>query len=316
MPKQELDGEGVFNLALAIVGLVLDEGSLEISELAEHFDVSEKAIVKVVRTIANSEDVARYETHFYVDEELLEEGLVSFKVGQGNLDQVPTLSRYQQSSLAMGLEFLASLPEFAANKNLAELRQVFSASAATKVVSRNNLDLEKLELLRASVLERFRVEFDYLSQVGKRTSRQVDPLRIDLVGNKHYLRGYCLEAQELRAFRVDRISNLNTTSISISSDAQASEIPEEIYGHGEGHLVEISADAQASEIFWNFPVSGSTERKDGKVIGKIKVGNLDSIARHIVRYGGAVEVLAPQEARDAVRKFAELALNGYKMGEE
>lgn len=57
MPKQEIDGDGLFNLALAIVGLVLKTGGISVSELAQHFGVSEKVIHKAVHAITNSEDL-------------------------------------------------------------------------------------------------------------------------------------------------------------------------------------------------------------------------------------------------------------------
>ena len=108
MPKVELDGEEVFNLTMSVVGLVLKEGPMTIAELSEHFDVSQASIQKAVRAITNSEDLENYETHFYVDEEALEDGEVSFSRGQGRLTEPPILSRRQASAIAAGLDYLAS----------------------------------------------------------------------------------------------------------------------------------------------------------------------------------------------------------------
>ena len=316
MPKQEIDGDGVFNLALAIVGLVLQEGGIEIAALAKHFDVSEKAIAKAVHAITNSEDLTSPQSHFYLDFDSFEEGLVAFNRGSANLDQAPVLSRYQQTSLAIGLEYLASLPEFASNKDLTELRTALSGSVTQRIVVNANLNLDQLEILRDAILDGHRVEFDYINQLGKHTHRSVDPLRIDLVGNKHYLRGYCLDAKELRSFRIERTSNLLDTKVAISKEATQETIPDEVYGQGHGEVVEIAADPSAAEIFWNFPVEGQLSKVDGRTHGFIKVGNIAAIARHVVRYGGAVEVIAPPSARDAVRDFAARSLDGEAVTEE
>jgi proteasome accessory factor C len=160
------------------------------------------------------------------------------------------------------------------------------------------------------------VEFDYIDQVNKKSHRRVDPLRIDLVGNKHYLRGYCLDALGLRTFRIERTSNLTATKTPISEAAKQEVIPDEVYGTGEGELVELVADNQAGEIFWNFPVAGNLTKKDGKIQGSIRVGNIAAIARHVVRYGGAVQVIAPESARQAVRDFAAKSLEGEQVTEE
>jgi proteasome accessory factor C len=137
-----------------------------------------------------------------------------------------------------------------------------------------------------------------------------------LVGNKHYLRGYCLDSEALRTFRIERTSNLIATETTISDLAKNEVIPDEVYGTGEGELVELIAENQAGEIFWNFPVAGPVTKKDGKIHGFIKVGNIAAIARHVVRYGGAVEVVAPDGARQAVREFAAKSLEGTQVADE
>jgi proteasome accessory factor C len=316
MPKQEIDGDGLFNLALAIVGLVLKSGGIKTSELAEHFDVSEKVIQKAVFAITNSEDLTSPQSHFYLNYDAFDEGIVDFSVGGANLEQTPALSRYQQSSLAIGLEYLASLEEFKGNKALSELREALSGEVITRVVAHQSVDVDELETLREAILSQKQVQFDYINQLGKRSHRRIDPLRIDLVGNKHYLRGYCLDAEELRTFRVERTSNLIATEISITEAAMKEIIPDEVYGTGEGELVELVAENQAGEIFWNFPVAAPVTKKDGKIHGFIKVGNIAAIARHVVRYGGAVEVIAPSAARQAVREFAMKSLEGNQVTDE
>lgn len=308
MPKQELDAGELYNLALSIVGLVFKDGPASITELAEHFEVSEKAILKAVNTIANSEDVANFKTHFYLNYDALEEGEVDFGIGEGNLEDAPVLSANQASALAMGLEFLSSLPEFAGNGDLAELKKHLTSSVVTTNTSLWSIGLEQLELIRSAILNQTRVSFDYVNQLGKHSQRQVEPLRIDLIGAKHYLRGYCLTSREVRSFRIDRITNLIATDDPISEEARGSEIQDEVYGTGLGLEVEILAEIHAEEIFWNFPTASETKRVGGKLTGVITVGNFDALARHIVRYGGAVQVVSPAEARAAVSRFAEQAL--------
>jgi proteasome accessory factor C len=316
MPKQEIDGDGLFNLALAMVGLVLEEGGIEVSKLAEHFGVSEKVILKAAHAITNSEDLTNPQSHFYLDWDAFEDGIIDFSIGGANLEQAPTLSRYQQTSLAIGLEYLASLPEFDNNKDLVELRAALSGGVTQRVIARESVDVAELELLRDAILAEKRVEFDYINQLGKKSHRQVDPLRIDLVGNKHYLRGFCLESEELRTFRIERLSSLEATDTNISQEAKQAAIPEEVYGTGDGEIVELVAESQAGEIFWNFPVAGQITKKDGKIFGSIRVGNISAIARHVVRYGGAVEVISPESARQAVRDFAAKSLDGNAVSEE
>lgn len=314
MPKVELDGEEVFNLTLSVVGLVLKEGAMTLSELSEHFDVSQASILKAVRAITNSEDLGNYETHFYVDEDALEEGEVSFSRGQGRLSEPPVLSRRQASAIAAGLDYLASLPQFAQSKDLADLRSSLGGGITT-ATTKNFGQLDELSVLREAILAKQQLEVDYLNQLGERSSRVVDPLRLDFIGSKYYLRGYCHKNQNLRAFRVDRIASIKALNSEVSEQGRAAEIPEDVFdGGSDQHLVKIQAGKSAAEIFWNFPVSAEPTEVDGVLVGEIRVGNLRALGRHIARYGGAVKVLSPVEAKLAVVDYARSALE-FQRGE-
>jgi proteasome accessory factor C len=314
MPKVELDGEEVFNLTMSVVGLVLKEGVMSVEELSQHFDVSAASILKAVRAITNSEDLGNYETHFYVDEDALEEGDVSFSRGQARLTEPPVLSSRQMSAIAAGLDYLASLPQFAQSRDLEELRSAFGGDITT-TAPKSFAKTDDLTLLRDALLAKTQLEIDYLNQVGERSSRVVDPLRIDFVGSRYYLRGYCHKNQGLRAFRVDRMARIQKLDSPISKEGQSVDIPEDVFEGGEDqHLVQIQCTKSASEIFWNFPLSREPQEVEGGLMGEIRVGNLRALGRHVARYGGDVLVIGPAEARQAVVDYAQNAL-AFQRGE-
>ena len=311
MPKQELDAEEQFNLALSIVGLVLKDGPISVSDLSEHFGYSEKSIIRAVKTIANSEDIGRFETHFYVDEDLLESGEVDFSQGMSALSTPPVLSKRQTTSLAAGLDFLAALPQFSENPALAEIRKIIGSSTEPITALAGFDEAKKLEPIRDAIMSQSQIVAEYVNQLGERSSRQIDPLRIDFIGRRHYLRGWCHLKQGLRSFRLDRIIHVEVTDKQISTEAAKAKIPEDVFGAITDELtVEISATAEASEIFWNFPAFDIRCQQDGSSLGKIRVGNLQALGRHVTRYGGQVVVVGPPEAKAAVKEFAVRALSG------
>lgn len=308
MPKVELDGEEVFNLTLSVVGLILKEGVLTIDELSQHFNVSPAAIQKSLRAITNSEDLGNYETHFYVDEEALEDGEVSFSQGQGRLSEPPVLSRRQASAIAAGLDYLASLPQFSQSQDLSELRASLGGEI-TSSTQKPFTNADELAALRSAILAGTQIEVDYLNQLGERSVRVVDPLRLDFVGSRFYLRGYCHKNQSLRAFRVDRMAGIKQLDSAISELGLNAEIPEDVFeGGSDQHLVQIRCTKAAAEIFWNFPLDSEPKEIDGELVGEIRVGNLSALGRHIARYGGQVKVLGPKEARQAVVDYVRSAL--------
>jgi len=310
MPKQELDAEEQFNLALSIVGLVLRNGPHTVAELAEHFGFSEKSIHRAVQTIGNSEDVGNFRTHFYLDDELLEKGEVDFSQAAAQLDEPPVLSQRQVAALAAGLDYLASLPQFEASTELAELRMAIGGATPTSVarVSRTR-ELGLLTKLQEALLGGLAVSCEYQNQLGERAKRNIDPLRIDFIADKHYLRGFCHKNQAVRSFRLDRMVSVEVTDQPISTDAKSQPIPEEVFGEVSTEtLVKISAQPEASEIFWNFPSVGQLSQVGEQLVGEIMVGSLKALGRHVARYGGLVRVISPQSAVDSVRDFAASAM--------
>lgn len=314
MPRQEIDAAELFDLALSIVGVILNEGDQSVGELADRFDVSEKVIRKAVDAITDSEDVKEYWTHFYLNFDELEEGWVSFSRENTKLERPPLLSKRQLASIAIGLDYLASLPQFVGNQHLIDLRHKLKSSEPVPVSSVSSTRLSQLlEKLHVAIEKSVAVECDYRNQRGERGKRRIDPLLIELRGRNHYLRGWCHINQEVRSFRLDRIADLDLTDTAIPDSSKKAAIPEEVFGNRvEEQVVTLSADPEASEIFWNFPLAAEPEFRAGRYVGKIRVGGLVALPRHIVRYGGMVEVIEPKVARELVAEFAKSALGEEK----
>ncbi len=318
MPKQEIDAAELFDLSLSIVGLVLADGDQKVSDLANRFDVSEKAILKAVRAITDSEDLTKCVTHFHLNFEELEDGWVSFAKGSTNLDGPPALSKRQLSSIAIGLDYLASLPQFSSNGALHALRQALKNAGPVPVTSiASNRLSEILQQIHEAIDAGKAINCEYRNQKGEQANRRIDPLLIELRGKKHYLRGWCHINKAVRSFRLDRIQNITITDDQISKQAKSATIPEEVFGGSvDEQEIKIAAEPEAAEIFWNFPVSGEPTLESGRWVGKIRVGSLTGLPRHIVRFGGMVEVLEPKSARAMVRDFALQTLNRPEVQDE
>lgn len=318
MPKQEIDAAELFDLSLSIVGLVLADGDQKVSDLALRFDVSEKVILKAVRAITDSEDLTKCVTHFHLNFEELEDGWVSFAKGGTNLDGPPALSKRQLSSIAIGLDYLASLPQFSSNGALHALRQALKNAGPVPVTSiASNRLSEILQQIHEAIDAGKAINCEYRNQKGEQANRRIDPLLIELRGKKHYLRGWCHVNQAVRSFRLDRIQNITITDDQISKQAKSATIPEEVFGGSvDEQEIKIAAEPEAAEIFWNFPVSGEPTLESGRWVGKIRVGSLTGLPRHIVRFGGMVEVLEPKSARAMVRDFALQTLNRPEVQDE
>lgn len=67
-------------------------------------------------------------------------------------------------------------------------------------------------VLRQAAWEERTVAFDYGDAKGQRTTREVDPLAIVFMQSAHCLMAYCHLRKDFRAFRLDRVINLDVTN--------------------------------------------------------------------------------------------------------
>ena len=66
-------------------------------------------------------------------------------------------------------------------------------------------------ILRQAAWDERTVSFDYADAQGARTSRKADPLSIVFMKTAHCLLAFCHLRQDYRAFRLDRMANLQLT---------------------------------------------------------------------------------------------------------
>jgi proteasome accessory factor C len=106
------------------------------------------------------------------------------------------------------------------------------------------------------------------------------------------------------------MAEIELLSQEITPEAIAVRIDEELFSaSGDSFEVSLETNDWAREIFWNFPVSEPPSRvPSGLWRGSIKIGNVAALGRHVARYGGAVSVIGPAQARQAVADFASRAL--------
>ncbi|MEO8106537.1 MAG: WYL domain-containing protein [Actinomycetes bacterium] len=141
------------------------------------------------------------------------------------------------------------------------------------------------------------------------TSREVDPIRLLVVDGHSYLEAWCLLADDLRLFRLDRIET-----------AEVLETPTE--PRSTPPLRETAFDAEAAPWHVRLAVSPSAEwvvdaypcvvvDREPEVIVELSVADLGWARQLVLRLGGALRPLDPQQLVDEVRQDAEQALARY-----
>ena len=316
MPKSaSLSGADRYNFMLALTGYLISHRQQKLSDLAQHFEVTEKEIKSAVVTISLSGvGMYRPDELFFLDYDLLEEGIVDLSFAP-TLEAVPRLSTRQAAAIASGLAYLVDLVDPADQEQISELLEILGRGAlSTKdlpfMVQPNRGD-QDFALARQAVAESRALKCSYINSSGEVSNREIEPQLLESRESNWFVRGFCRTNQEPRIFRLDRMRQVELLGTFEERSATSSD-NSQIYEVRETDIevlfeVQPGAFGLIADYKPDYEISGNKA-----VQVKIPIGELGTLGRIVSRYSGKVRVLAPESARQAVREFAQRALGNHK----
>ena len=312
MPKSSsLSGADRYNFMLALTGYLINNRQQRLSDLASHFQVTEKEIRSAVVTISLSGvGMYRPDELFFLDYDLLEEGIVDLSFAP-TLEAVPRLSARQAAAIASGLSYLMNLVDTKDQDQIKQLLEILGRGAlGTKelpfMVQPTEGDSD-LALVRQAVAESRALKCSYINSAGEITNREIEPQLLESREANWFVKGYCRSNQETRVFRLDRMREIEL--LEKFEERELADIEsDQIYSVRKSDIdvlfeVDPEAFALIADYKPEFEISGNKS-----VQVKIPIGQLETLGRIVARYSGKVRVLAPAAARVAVRQFAQRAL--------
>ena len=201
-------------------------------------------------------------------------------------------------------------------------QEIAWARRALVAIGINRADIEMLtpllEKLRRAVRENRRLSMNYHSGSNPHgEQRELDPYALIHRQGWWYVVGFCHLRQELRTFRVDRVTELNLTdqtySAPVDFDIRAymaqewQDVPQikvrMCFAAQFAHL------AQYTRGYWET----FDEQPDGSVVVTFSTPDINAAASNALAYGPVVTVLEPPEVRRIVKEWAQAAANLYQI---
>ena len=169
--------------------------------------------------------------------------------------------------------------------------------------------------LKAAILGRKRLAFDYYGEAGRPTAREVCPFTLWFKGRSWYLHAYCLTRSAMRTFKLSRIRRAHIAEGGFPPEvhAAASEgTPGEIPGSAPLMPLVLRVDGwMAFRALDDFREAEVTQLEDGSFLIRTAFPPGEWVVSFILGYGGHAEVLAPEDMRLAVRNALSDALARY-----
>jgi proteasome accessory factor C len=304
---------------LSFVPYLLEQRVVDVAEAAQHFGMTQAEIRDAVRLIATSGlpgSTGTYQPNdlFDIDWDSFEDDDVIVIVHHVAIDDAPRLSAREAAALMAGLQYLSAAPEGAGSASLASLRAKLAAGASAAptrlAVAETEADAS-LALIREAVAEGRQLEFDYLNARGERGRRRADPLRIISQDADWYLQAYCHTREDVRNFRVDRMSDLLLTDEPIG-DHSGRAVPDTLFQGSDSDLdVVVDVSPATLPLLADYLADASAREVEGRLRVTLRLAHVHGLKRLVAGLPGLVTVVAPAEARAAVAEWAAAGLAGY-----
>jgi proteasome accessory factor C len=201
------------------------------------------------------------------------------------------------------------------DSTLAKLESVVPGEASTPVdVHVEAVDAAIHATLSEAISAGKRVSITYPTvSRDEKTDRDIDPRRLFTAQGKVYCEAWCLKADDMRIFRLDRILRATATDHDVEEhDAEPRDLSDGLFQVGDGTLYAIlDLQPNAHWLAEYYQVESLGDPVDGVWRVKLYGADWSWMRRLVLRNGGSVTVVEPAALAAEVSEGALLALDAY-----
>ena len=169
--------------------------------------------------------------------------------------------------------------------------------------------------IRAALSAKRRVHLRYyVPGRDEATERDVDPMRLLVVEGRPYLEGWCLRAEGVRLFRLDRVLGLDVLDVPAAppAEAQPVDIDQGLFRPSpDDVLVVLELSAAGRWVAEYYPCESVTDLEDGRLRVVLRTPDTGWVRRLALRLGEDGRVISPTSLVTGIRDAATAALANY-----
>lgn len=294
---------------IGIITILLQKDKVTAPELAERFEVSRRTISRDIDDICKA-GIPIVSTQGYG-------GGISIESGY-KLDKTILTKEQLQAILygVQGIDSVSSSPyavtiaERLSNKN----NQIIADNVIIIDLASHYKDTltKKIELIKDAISDRRIIVFDYYSSKGE-NKYSIEPYRIVFKWSSWYVFGYCLQKNEFRLFKLNRLWNLTKTD----NAYDIKDIPSQALNFGDFlsesnfTLRAIFNESEKFRIIEEYGIDSFKVLDSGQIIFEWNFTNYDNMLRWVLSFGDNVTVLSPKELIYDLRFQSENILKKY-----
>ena len=291
------------NRHFEIIYILLDKKRVAAKELAEHFEVSTRTI--------------------YRDVDLLSGAGIPIYASKGKGGGISLLEGYalnaslftsdEQADILIGLQTLAATDFPDTEKSLKKVAQLFKRDASNWIdIDFSAWGSRKEEkqlffLLRDSIIHQFAIQFTYFNSKGEKSERCINPYQLLFKQSAWYLSGYCLEKENFRVFKVNRIRKVTVTKERFNLKPLPEGVEEAEREVAQSSIpVSLRISPQgAYRVYDEFDEDAITKNNDGSFLVNVHLPDSPWLDRYLLSFGTLLEEVHSEDLRRRLLKKIE-----------
>ena len=288
--------------------MLLNKKTITAKELSEHFEVSIRTIYRDIETLGTA-------------------GIPVYMVkGKGGgislLDNFvlnkSLLSDSDQNEILAALQGLNSIKYPNIDNVISKLGIIFNKTDCNWIdvdfSHWGNGDSDKFSLIKAAIINKNILIFEYYSSYGEKTCREVEPLQLCFKDKTWYLKGFCLTKSAYRLFKLTRMKNVEITEKNFERELPTF-IAEENENNKNIKTVNLKLHLDkcvAYRVYDEFDESDIVKNTDGSFDVTVSYPEDDWVYGYILSYGSYAKVIEPKYVRDTIVQKLQDTLRQYQ----
>jgi proteasome accessory factor C len=305
---------------LALVPYVVSRESVGLKETAKAFGVTQRQLVDDLNLLWCVE-LRAPDPYCPID--------LSYEGGEIVVSEAESIARPlrlavdEASALLVALRMLAEVPgqqdRSALSRLIAKLETAagaagtVSAQVAVQMDNQNGQDFTSQITSALDSGRRLHLEY-YVPGRDEATSRDVGPMRLLVVEGRPYLEAWCLRAEGVRLFRLDRVLSLSVLDVPVDLPPEAEPVDVDaglFRPSSDDVLVELELSAAGRWVSEYYPCESVTELGDGRLRVVLSTPDTGWVRRLALRLGEDGRVMSPADLVSDVHEAAAAALANY-----
>lgn len=296
------------NRLFEIVYILLEKKCITANELAAHFEVSKRTILRDIETLSIA-GIPIYTSKGKGGGISILDNFVLNKT---------TISDEEQNQILIALKSITSTQHIDTSDILSKLSTLFEKTDTNWIEvdfsrwGNTQPDKEKFETLKKAIIKKLAVSFTYPSSYGEITSRTIFPLKLVFKSKAWHLQAYCLNKKEYRTFKINRMLQIEVLRNSFAGqDFSPPPIDTDNSLSALVHLKLLFSAEVAYRVYDEFDMKDVHQNDDGTFTVTIDLPNDYWLYGFLLSFGMTVRVVEPQSVRDCLLAQIEEIKKSY-----